>query len=481
MPLETLEEVANPQTRRERRQLRRLVSSSGSLQLIVHGDVQGVGFRNFVRRRAERRGLRGWVRNRSDGTVEIVVGDRVCLPAVIDVMELARKRFEVESIEVRWSDEDVSSTAFAKKRDLFLLEDPALHGYYERLNIDPGGEAFGPLHTAGLLANYREPSLREAQHFWRERWAVDIDPALHLAFERFVGQADPRVVPPKQYRRIQRMLNSDPRTERAYTDKNLYDLLVSTDRQPLSYVRRANGRYFDAAKRPLARDHLWESLREVTDRAIIKPARTANGRKVALLTIEEGEGRPYIDGQPRSIRWIERNYGRNFLIQEVLGQHAAMARVHPGSVNTLRMLTLRHEREVHHLLTFARFGVGGRINDNAGTGGICVGVNHDGSFHADGLDVDATRITRHPTTNVLLSTLDPVPDYGEFRSFVVDLHARDILHHDLVSWDISVGPDGQPVFLEHNFRGAMWIYQLATKQPVFGDLTEGLLASLKKS
>jgi acylphosphatase len=37
---------------------------------VVRGRVQGVGFRNFVKREAERLGVRGWVRNLDDGTVE---------------------------------------------------------------------------------------------------------------------------------------------------------------------------------------------------------------------------------------------------------------------------------------------------------------------------------------------------------------------------------------------------------------------------
>ena len=36
----------------------------------MSGRVQGVGFRWFAQRWAERLGLRGWVRNREDGTVE---------------------------------------------------------------------------------------------------------------------------------------------------------------------------------------------------------------------------------------------------------------------------------------------------------------------------------------------------------------------------------------------------------------------------
>lgn len=43
------------------------------LEAIVHGRVQGVGFRWFVMRRAEHLGLVGWVANEAEGTVSVVV------------------------------------------------------------------------------------------------------------------------------------------------------------------------------------------------------------------------------------------------------------------------------------------------------------------------------------------------------------------------------------------------------------------------
>jgi len=42
-------------------------------QVRVHGRVQGVGYREFCVDAARRLGIRGWVRNRRDGTVEALL------------------------------------------------------------------------------------------------------------------------------------------------------------------------------------------------------------------------------------------------------------------------------------------------------------------------------------------------------------------------------------------------------------------------
>jgi acylphosphatase len=44
-----------------------------TLRLRVEGFVQAVGYRNFAIGHAERLGLDGWIRNRSDGTVEVLI------------------------------------------------------------------------------------------------------------------------------------------------------------------------------------------------------------------------------------------------------------------------------------------------------------------------------------------------------------------------------------------------------------------------
>lgn len=57
--------------------------------VVIKGRVQGVGFRAFVEDEATRCGLRGWVRNRRDGTVEALFAGRA--DRVDDVIAACRR------------------------------------------------------------------------------------------------------------------------------------------------------------------------------------------------------------------------------------------------------------------------------------------------------------------------------------------------------------------------------------------------------
>lgn len=70
------------------------------LHVRVTGVVQGVGFRWFVRERARRLGLTGWVRNLSDGTVEVAAsGDGNQLALFRAELERGPRGAAVESLE----------------------------------------------------------------------------------------------------------------------------------------------------------------------------------------------------------------------------------------------------------------------------------------------------------------------------------------------------------------------------------------------
>ncbi len=65
------------------------VTAVKTVRIKVYGKVQGVGFRYYTLRQANKLGVKGWVRNVQDGTVEIVAqGD----PASLDRLSAAVKQ-----------------------------------------------------------------------------------------------------------------------------------------------------------------------------------------------------------------------------------------------------------------------------------------------------------------------------------------------------------------------------------------------------
>ncbi len=72
-----------------------------AVKVIVSGHVQGVGFRDFTRRTAQSIGVAGWVRNRGDGTVEVLVeGEEAQLDQMLDALGDGPASARVEEMEV---------------------------------------------------------------------------------------------------------------------------------------------------------------------------------------------------------------------------------------------------------------------------------------------------------------------------------------------------------------------------------------------
>jgi acylphosphatase len=71
-------------------------------RVVVRGRVQGVFFRDTLRRQAESRSVAGWAMNRDDGAVEAVFeGPPEAVEALIDFCRRGPSRARVEDVEVR--------------------------------------------------------------------------------------------------------------------------------------------------------------------------------------------------------------------------------------------------------------------------------------------------------------------------------------------------------------------------------------------
>ena len=73
------------------------------VHVLISGRVQGVFYRASTRDRAEQYGLTGWVRNTSDGTVEVVAeGEKEALERFYAWCPVGPSFSQVKKIEAKW-------------------------------------------------------------------------------------------------------------------------------------------------------------------------------------------------------------------------------------------------------------------------------------------------------------------------------------------------------------------------------------------
>ncbi len=84
------------------------INTDMQLTASVRGNVQGVGFRVFVKWKAKGLMLRGFVENRADGSVYVLAaGERFALEQLLSDLRRGPLQARVASVDVEWSEETV--------------------------------------------------------------------------------------------------------------------------------------------------------------------------------------------------------------------------------------------------------------------------------------------------------------------------------------------------------------------------------------
>ncbi len=82
-----------------------MTTQAKSVRVLISGRVQGVWFRGWTEREAQKFGLSGWVRNCPDGRVEaLFYGDGARVDAMIEACWNGPPAAKVDTVEVSASD-----------------------------------------------------------------------------------------------------------------------------------------------------------------------------------------------------------------------------------------------------------------------------------------------------------------------------------------------------------------------------------------
>ncbi len=150
---------------------------------------------------------------------------------------------------------------------------------------------------------------------------------------------------------------------------------------------------------------------------------------------------------------------KQVLIEEVAKQHKDMAKLHPDSINTIRVVTIHNKYDVTTVVAaVVRIGTNHKVVDNFHNGGICApldidrGVINDKAINKDGIYYD-----KHPTTNVKLVGYK-IPNWNKVIKLVTNA-SKTIPELGIIGWDVCIGPD-KPCLIEANQYPAYDLYRM---------------------
>ena len=246
-------------------------------------------------------------------------------------------------------------------------------------------------------------------------------------------------------------------------DKNLYDLLLYDVPQPKTIARCINGVLMSKEYHPISQEDFFK-LCDVNGEVIVKQSVDSEGGKGVEFY------RSTVDDKEKLLSNLNK---KNFVVQEVVKQHPELAKVHPESINTVRIMTLFFDNEVHILSTVVRMGLGGSKVDNASSGGIVCGVDEDGKLKKRAFDTKANQYDTHPSGVHFESVV--IPNYLECKQLCKKLATRFTQFSHLISWDFSIGVDGEPILIEVNLSYGQIDFHQMCNGPVFGSMTEKVI------
>lgn len=151
--------------------------------------------------------------------------------------------------------------------------------------------------------------------------------------------------------------------------------------------------------------------------------------------------------------WIWRQYEtamqRGFLVEEKARNHPLLDAVNPGSLNTLRMTTVKRSDGTWHLiLPYVKFGRSGVHVDNLDAGGLFAAVDASGAVvgAAHGKKSEDS-FENHPDSGVAIEGFQ-IPFFEEACQLALNA-SRTFGFMATIAWDVGITPDG-PTIIEGN-------------------------------
>jgi len=313
--------------------------------------------------------------------------------------------------------------------------------------------------------------LKKAEQFLRTYFNGYRDTRWHRFFAAQNGIKKVNYIPDDIYFEIIEKSLNNCELANAYTDKNLLKKLFPAVNTATTIFRIINGRYYSENYNLINQKEL-KSLFNPNDKYIFKPSIDSGGGKGIVV----GHESIILNSVQKVMEKRGKQKQQNYIIEKFLEQHSALNKIHPESLNTLRIVTLRLKNKIHTVSSFLRMGVNKNVVDNFNRGGIICGINKEGKLKKIAFDAVFNKYDMHPNTKIKFDGYQ-IPSYSNADELTNRLH-KDLPHFDLISWDIAISSQSEVKLIEFNLYGQGVDSHQVINGPLFGDLTKEVLETL---
>jgi len=180
--------------------------------------------------------------------------------------------------------------------------------------------------------------------------------------------------------------------------------------------------------------------------------------KILVKPLSEscGKGVEIFEVTKKNIKEIYDNLleTKRYLVEEIAVQCPEISKLHPSSINTIRMVTLNNEI----VAAFLRIGNDNNIVDNFNHGGLVAPINIDtGIIDYLAIDKQGNIYEKHPVTNENILWFQ-IPKWPRIKRFVINA-SKEVPEVGYVGWDVCLGPK-DPFLIEGNEFPGHDLYQL---------------------
>lgn len=248
----------------------------------------------------------------------------------------------------------------------------------------------------------------------------------------------------------------------AYTDKNFTDIFLPDASVPNTIFKIIKGNFYNSKNLYIDRTKALIQLRATDKTLVLKPAINSGAGKGIVI-----ENSSFIADK---LEYKPEYSKGSFVLQSRIEQHPEIEKFHPASLNTCRVMTARVNNEIVILSAYLRMGRNNNLIDNAQAGGLFSSINDNGQIADYAINKKLEKFDVHPNSNQLFSGFT-IPNYQSVKEFCFENHMK-FPHFTFISWDIAIGKDGTPIFIEYNLQKQAIHGHQVLNGPLFGEYTD---------